>query len=150
MLAGQSLEALNRGDRAEAKRIDEKAAALIYEYRSRFKNDPTFTQLDCELEFRRGDTTRALALTQEVDAQAKASPVGPLLRAQIFAAKNQPREAASAYAEPPRPEPETSTRPGSNWPGSASGTARPDEAIRQPDTSSTPTPTSRRASPPSS
>ena len=99
MLAGRSVEASNRGDRAESKAIDEKAAALIYEYRSRFKNDSTFTQLDCELELRRGDTTRALALTQEVDAQAKASPVGPLLRAQIFASKNQPREAASAYAE---------------------------------------------------
>ena len=30
---------------------------------------------------------------------AKGSPVGPLLRAQIFAAKGQPREAADAYAE---------------------------------------------------
>ena len=99
MLAGQSFEASNRGDRAEARRVDEKAAALIYEYRSRFKTDATFTQLDAEMELRRGDTTRALALTQEVDAQAKGSPAGPLLRAQIFASKNQPREAASAYSE---------------------------------------------------
>ena len=99
MLAAQSYEAASRGDRIETKRLDEKAAALIYECRSRFKADPTFTQLDCELELRRGDTTRALALTQEVDAQAKGSPVGPLLRAQIFASKNQPREAAAAYAE---------------------------------------------------
>ncbi len=99
MVAGQSREASSRGDRNEAKRLDDKAAALIYDYRSRFKGDSTFTQLDCELELRRGDTTRALALTQELDARSKASPVGPLLRAQIFASKGQSREAAAAYAE---------------------------------------------------
>ncbi len=99
MVAGQAVEAANRGDRAEARRLDEKAAALIYEDRGRFKGNPTFTQLECELELRRGDTTRALALTQEVDAQAKASPVGPLLRARIFASKGQSREAAAAYTE---------------------------------------------------
>ena len=99
MIAGRSSDAARRGDRGEAKRLDEKAGALIYEYRGRFKSDPTFTQLDCELELRRGDTTRALALTQEIDAQAKGSPVGPLLRAQIFEAKGQSREAATAYDE---------------------------------------------------
>ena len=99
MLAGQSVAASRKGDRAEAKRVDEKASALIYESRNKFKSDQTLTQLDCELELRRGDTTRALALTQEVDAQGKASPIGPLLRAQIFASKGQPREAATAYAE---------------------------------------------------
>ena len=99
MIAGRSVEAARKGDRAEAKRLDEKVAALIYDYRGRFKADPTFIQLECELELRRGDTTRALALTQEIDSQAKGSPVGPLLRAQIFASKGQPREAATAYAE---------------------------------------------------
>ena len=95
MIAGQSLEATNRGDRAEAKKLDDKAAALIYDYRSKFKADWTFIQLDSELELRRGDTTRALALTQEIDAQSKNSPVGTLLRAQVFSSKNQPREAAA-------------------------------------------------------
>lgn len=99
MVSGQAVEAANRGDRAEARRLDEKTAALIYEYRGRFKGNPSFTQLECELELRRGDTTRALALSQEVDAQAKTSPVGPLLRARIFASKGQSREAAAAYTE---------------------------------------------------
>ncbi len=99
MIAAQAVEAARRGDRAELKKLDEKAAALVREYRSRFKADPSFAQLECELELRRGDTTRALALTREVDAMAKGSPVGPLLRAQIFTAKAQPREAADAYAE---------------------------------------------------
>jgi len=98
-VAAQAIDAGRKGDRAGMKRHDDRAAALIYEDRARFKADPAFTQLDCELEIRRGDATRALALTQEIDAQAKASPVGPLLRAQVFAAKNQAREAAAAYTE---------------------------------------------------
>ena len=99
MIAAQSVEATRRGDRAEAKRLDDRAATLIYDYRGRWKNDPTFTQLDCELETRRGNYTRALSLTQDVDTQSKNSAVGPLLRAQIFTAKDQTREAAAAYAE---------------------------------------------------
>ncbi len=43
--------------------------------------------------------TRALALTQEIDARAKNAVVGPLLRAQIFTQKGQTQEAAAAYAE---------------------------------------------------
>ncbi len=99
MVAAQAIDAARDGDMAGAKRLDEKAAALIYDDRARFKGEPSFTQLECELEIRRGDTTRALALSQEVDAQAKTSPAGPLLRGRIFALKNQPREAAAAYAD---------------------------------------------------
>ena len=99
MIGGQSVEALNRGDRAEAKRLDDRAAALIYDDRSKFKGDPIFIELESELELRRGDTSKALALTQELDGRSKTSPNGPLLRAQIFAAKGQSREAAAAYAE---------------------------------------------------
>ena len=76
-----------RGDRAEAEAARRPGRRPDLRVPGRFKADPTFTQLDCELEIRRGDTTQALALTQEIDAQAKGSPVGPLLRAQIFAAE---------------------------------------------------------------
>ena len=99
LIAAQVGEASRRGDRAEIKRLDDRAAALIYEDRARFKEDPTFIQLDCELAIRRGDLTRALALTQEIDAKAKTAVVGPLLRAQIFTQKGQTQEAAAAYAE---------------------------------------------------
>ena len=108
MIAAQSIEATRRGDRDEVKKLDDRAASLIYEYRARFKTDPLFAQLECELEIRRGDFTRALALTQEVDAMAKGSPVGPLLRAQIFAKKSQPREAADAYTRGPARNPRLS------------------------------------------
>ncbi len=97
MVGAQAAESARRGDRAESKRIDDRAAALIYDGRNRFKGDPNFAQLDCELEIRRGDYTRALALSQEVDTLSKNSWVGPLLRAQVFTAKEQYREAADAY-----------------------------------------------------
>jgi len=99
LIATQANQAVGRGDQVEAKRLDDKAAGLILEDRNRFKDDPTFLQLDCELAIRRGDLTRALALTQEIDAKAKAAVVGPLLRARIFEQKGQTHEAAAAYAE---------------------------------------------------
>ncbi len=97
MVGAQAADAARRGDRAESKRVDDRAAALIYDCRTRFKGDPNFAQLECELELRRGDYTRALALAQEVDTLSKNSWVGPLLRAQVFTAKEQYREAADAY-----------------------------------------------------
>ncbi len=99
MIAGMSSEATRRGDRSEARKLDERASALIYDYRSRYKDDWTFVQLECELELRRGDTTRALALTQELDSLARNQAAGPLLRAQIFATKGQTQEAAAACTE---------------------------------------------------
>jgi tetratricopeptide (TPR) repeat protein len=99
MVAGQSIEAARKGNQGEARRIDEKASALIYDYRARFKNDWTFLQLECEVEIRRGDFTRALALTQELDNLTKNQAAGPLLRAQIFAIKGQTQEAAAACTE---------------------------------------------------
>lgn len=99
LIAAQVNDANARGDRAAAKVLDEKAAALIAEDRDHFPNDPTFLQLDCELAIRRGDLTRAMTLTQEVDAKAKNTVVGPLLRAQILTQKGQTQEAAGAYAE---------------------------------------------------
>ena len=99
LIASQASEANAKGDRVVAKRFDEQAATLIHEGRTRFKTDPTFLQLDCELAIRRGDLTKAMTLTQEIDTMAKTAVVGPLLRAQIFLLRNQPREAASAYAE---------------------------------------------------
>ena len=99
LMAAEANEANAAGDRAGARSIDEKAAALIAQDRNRFQADPTFLQLDCELAIRRGDLGRAMALTQEIDAKAKNTVVGPLLRAQVFTQKGQTREAAAAYAE---------------------------------------------------
>jgi predicted Zn-dependent protease len=99
MVAARSVDANRKGDRAEARKFDERTSTLIYDYRSKFKDDWTFLQLECELEIRRGDITRALALTQELDNVAKNSAAGPLLRAQIFAARGQNQEAAAACAE---------------------------------------------------
>ena len=99
LIAAEVADANAKGDGVEAKRLDDRAAALIADDRSRFKDDPNFLQLDCELAVRRGDLNHAFALTQEIDVRAKATPVGPLLRAQIFAIKGQTVEAAAAYAE---------------------------------------------------
>ena len=99
MVAAQAIEAGRAGDKAAEKKLNDREAALIRDARPRFKADPNFPQLEGEMELRRGDTTRALALTQDVDALAKGSPAGPMLRSQVFLAKGQPREAVDALNE---------------------------------------------------
>ncbi|WP_435019016.1 tetratricopeptide repeat protein [Tundrisphaera sp. TA3] len=99
LVAAQAIEAGRAGDKEAENRLNEREASLIREARPRFKSDPNFPQLEGELELRRGDYTRSLALTQEVDGLAKGSPAGPMLRSQVFQAKGQPREAAAALAE---------------------------------------------------
>ena len=99
LTAIQAIEAARRGDRDRERALNEKTAGLIREFRSKFPNDLSFLQSDCDLASRRGDMARALAITQEMDRVAKASPLGPMLRAQLFAAQGRTREAADAYTE---------------------------------------------------
>ena len=47
----------------------------------------------------RGDLTRAIELTREIDKLSKTSPMGALLRARIYAAQGKPRDLAQAYKE---------------------------------------------------
>ena len=48
---------------------------------------------------RRGDFTRAIELTREIDKLSKTSPMGALLRARIYAAQGKTRDLAQAYKE---------------------------------------------------
>ncbi|MDR3637341.1 MAG: tetratricopeptide repeat protein, partial [Isosphaeraceae bacterium] len=66
---------------------------------AKFPNDLAFVQADCDLAARRGDLTRAVAITQEMDKLAKNAPNGPLNRARIYAAEGRTREAAAAFDE---------------------------------------------------
>jgi tetratricopeptide (TPR) repeat protein len=97
-----SLEAAEAGARNQPERqrqLDDKAAAMIREYRSRYPDDLAFLQAECDMAARRGDFPRALAITHEIDKLAKASTLGPVLRARLFAALDRPRDVAQAYAE---------------------------------------------------
>ncbi|SIO65453.1 Tetratricopeptide repeat-containing protein [Singulisphaera sp. GP187] len=79
--------------------LNEKVAGMIREFRTRFPTDLTFLQAECDLAARRGDLTRATAITHEMDKIAKGSSSGPLTRARIYAAQGRIRETAEAYAE---------------------------------------------------
>jgi tetratricopeptide (TPR) repeat protein len=99
LVAAQAIEARGKGDRQAVDALNGRTAALIRDLRTKFATDPAFVQLDCELAVRRGETSRALTLTQEIDRMTPGSPVGALLRAQIFSAQNRTREVAAAYSE---------------------------------------------------
>src|SRR5262249_41849840 len=97
-----SLEAAEAGEWNQVDRqrqLNEQAAAMIREYRTRYPNDLAFLQAECDMAARRGDFTRAVAVTHEIDKLAKAASLGPLLRARLFTVLNKPRELAEAYTE---------------------------------------------------
>jgi len=93
------------GDADKIRAVEEKAAGLIREYRTRFPSSLTFLQAECDQAARRGDFTRAVAVTEEIDKLAKSSAVGPLLRARLFSMQNRPRDVAKSYAEAVEREP---------------------------------------------
>ncbi len=72
---------------------------MLKEYRARFKNNLVFLQAECDLVQRRGDFTRAIELTREIDAISKTSAMGPLLRARLYASVGNMRELADAYKD---------------------------------------------------
>jgi len=95
----QSVRAGERDDRDRERAVNDKCGGLIREFRTKFPAELVFLQEDFDLAFRRGDVTRAAAVTQEIDALAKNSPVGPLLRARLYAAQGRTREVVGAYEE---------------------------------------------------
>ncbi len=95
----ESIAAGAKDDPSGRRTFEDKAAALVREFRTRFPTDLTFLQLDCDLAARRGDLTRAAAITQEMDNLVKSSTIGPLTRARIYGAQGRTREVATAYEE---------------------------------------------------
>lgn len=98
-------EAMGAGDAEKLRSLEESAAVLISDYRAKFPTNLAILQAECDQAARRGDYTRAVEITREVDKVAKHSSVGPLLRARLFSSQNQPHDVAKAYAEAVEREP---------------------------------------------
>lgn len=98
-------DAMAAGDEGKLRSLDEKAANLIREYRTKFPTNLAILQAECDQSARRGDYTQAVSITEEIDRVAKNSSVGPILRARLFASQNRPIDVAKAYAEAVEREP---------------------------------------------
>jgi len=97
-----SLDAAEAGVNKQPDRqreLNDKATTMIRNYRDRFPNSLVFVQVECDMVARRGDFTRAIELTREIDKMSKTSPVGPLLRARLYAALGKTRDLAQAYQD---------------------------------------------------
>ena len=97
-----SIEADEAGSRFQTDRqrdLNNQAISMIREYRARFPSSPVFVQAESEMAARRGDFTRAVDLTREIDKLSKTSPVGALLRARLYAAQGKTRDLAQSYQE---------------------------------------------------
>ncbi len=99
LVASQAIEANGKGDKPAADALNARTLSLIREFRTKFLEDPAFAQLECELAIRKGETSRAVTLTQEIDKLAKGTSLGALLRAQIYSTQDRPRDVAAAYTE---------------------------------------------------
>jgi predicted Zn-dependent protease len=95
----QAAEAAARGQSDRQRRLEDRAEAMIREYRGRYPDNTAFLQAECDMAARRGDFTRAIALTRDIDKVARASTLGPLLRVRLFTILNRPDEVARAYGE---------------------------------------------------
>ena len=89
--------AANQPDRQ--RELNDQAATMIRQYRERYPNSIVFLQAECDLVARRGDFSRAIELTREIDKVSKTSPMGALLRARLYAASGQTRDLAQAYKD---------------------------------------------------
>jgi len=95
----QASEAAARSQPDRARMLNDQAASMIHEYRARFPNNLVFLQAESDLVARRGDFRRAIELTREIDKTSKTSPMGPLLRARLYAALGNLQDMAGAYSE---------------------------------------------------
>ena len=95
----EATEAAMRNQPDRQRELNNRAAAMIRDYRARFPNSTVFIHAECDMVTRRGDHTRAIELTREIDKLSKTSPMGALLRARIYAAQGKPRDLAQSYKE---------------------------------------------------
>ena len=95
----EATEAAMRNQTDRQRELNNRAGAMIRDYRARFPNSTVFIHAECDMVARRGDLTRAIELTREIDKLSKTSPMGALLRARIYAAQGKPRDLAQSYKE---------------------------------------------------
>ena len=99
IVASQAIDAGFRGDRAGEKAINNETAKLLGQFRAKKPKEIALIEAECDLAARGGDLDRAVAVTQEIDQVDPNSPVGPLLRAKIQAARGNTEGVAAAYGE---------------------------------------------------
>jgi cellulose synthase operon protein C len=95
----EAADAAVRNQPDRQREFNNRAGAMIREYRARYPNNMVFVRAECDMVARRGDLTRAVELTREIDKLSKTSPMGALLRARIYAAQGKARDLAQSYKE---------------------------------------------------
>ncbi len=130
LVGAHAVAAGNQGDKAAVKALDERQAALIRQGRAAFPDEPAFLEAECDLAARRGDLSRAMAVTKDLDNLDGDSAAGPILRARLFETQGSWRQAAEAYGEAVARNPRGGeTRLALGRASLLAG--RPDEAVRQ-------------------
>jgi predicted Zn-dependent protease len=99
LLAAEAVAAGQKGNRALEHTINDETARLLARFRAARPKDLALAEAECDLAARRGDMGRASVISEEIDKIDPNSPVGPLLRARIEAARGDGEAVARAYDE---------------------------------------------------
>lgn len=105
VLLSQAAAEADRGDSAAERAADDKASVVLRQARAEFPHEIAFPRAEWELSMRRRDFNRAVAISQEIDEMAPRSTIGPILRAQTYAAQDRLGEVSQAYGEAVNREP---------------------------------------------
>lgn len=99
LVSTQATLAAGRGDKDAEKALNSETLNLVRRFRAEFPADLAFPRAECELAARKGDFDRALTLAKDLDKVDAFSVEGPMLRAQLYAAKGWTAQVAESYAE---------------------------------------------------
>lgn len=79
--------------------LNAKTLSFIQQFRERFPDDLRFPQAECELALREADYVKAETVAKQIEELNAESPIGPLLRAQVYRDQGLDERAAQAYRD---------------------------------------------------
>ncbi len=97
------------------------------------------SQIECDMVARRGDFTRAIELTREMDQTSKTSPAGALLRARLYSMLGANARYGAGLYGIARPKPPPARRAASCWDRRSFASASPTKHSSRPGSCSTST-----------
>ncbi|RUL88404.1 tetratricopeptide repeat protein [Tautonia sociabilis] len=99
VVSSQAILASRRDDRERERELNARTLKLVQQFREEFPDNLRFPQAECELAMRQGDYAKAEAVARQIEQINPDSPVGPLLKAQIYRDQGLIERAVQAYRE---------------------------------------------------
>ncbi|WP_152050594.1 tetratricopeptide repeat protein [Tautonia marina] len=99
IVSTKASQAARQNRPAEEQELNTRVLKLLETFRTQFPDDLRFPQAECELAIRQADYTKAEAVAREIEELNPESPIGPLLRAQVYRDQGLDERAIQAYRD---------------------------------------------------